>query len=252
MPATNPSDKRKPARTRQRDQGAVLLVVMMVMMGLLGLGMTALWLTTGNMRVGANVNLRANALYVAEAGIERAREYLNDPANAPDVTDLLDGCGLGFSLSNCTASPAPADDVPNQVDVDTGAPNGVGAIMYEGAGLLLEGIPYPPVNFVRDEGTQGAPVLSASMGTYTVWVRNDIAELRQGLFTADTNNTIVVRSQGVASDGRTTVVLEVTLGPSPAEGADPNAPGPPPPVLCNSGKNACDDNSSTQYGIVVN
>jgi hypothetical protein len=38
-------------------------------------------------------------------------------------------------------------------------------------------------------------------------------------------------------------VLEVTLG----GGARP----PTPPTLCNAGKNACDDNSSTLTGVYV-
>ncbi|MDZ4697715.1 MAG: hypothetical protein SGI86_21435, partial [Deltaproteobacteria bacterium] len=93
---------------------------------------------------------------------------------------------------------------------------------------------------------------STTMGTYTVWIRNDSAELRQNQFVIDGNQSVVVRVQGMAADGRTNVVLEVTLGTLPMGPTDPATPGPPPPVLCNSGKNACDDNSSTQYGIVVN
>jgi len=93
---------------------------------------------------------------------------------------------------------------------------------------------------------------ATTMGRYNIWIRNDTSELRQGNFTSDLNNTVVVRVQGIAADNRTNVVLEVTLGTLPQNAGNPNTPGPPPPVLCNSGKNACDDNSSTQYGIVVN
>ena len=90
------------------------------------------------------------------------------------------------------------------------------------------------------------------MGTYTVWIRNDTGELRQGKITQDDNNTVVVRSRGIAPDGRTQVVLEVTMG----AGATPGCKGCPvgaaaAPVLCNSGKNACDENSSVQAGIVA-
>ena len=47
------------------------LLVMMLMISLFGLGITALWLTSGNMQIGTNVNQRTQALYCAEAGIER-------------------------------------------------------------------------------------------------------------------------------------------------------------------------------------
>ncbi|MCG5054564.1 MAG: hypothetical protein KA712_16495 [Myxococcales bacterium] len=235
---------RLPARPhRHRESGAVLMVVMLILLGLMGLGMTALWLTSGNLQVGSNVNLRANALYVAEAGIERARELLNG-TTPPNLPVLLAG------------SAHPADSVPTAIDLVTGTANGIGAVLIDRPdpalvpGAPLVNVPYPPASFARTPGTMDAPTATL-MGTYTVWIRNDAAELRQGQFTIDGNSAVVVRSRGVAQDGRTSVVLEVSLGPSPAAANVPGAGGPPPPVLCNAGKNACDDNNSTQYGIVV-
>lgn len=220
-----------------RDRGAVLVIVMLVILGLLGLGVTALWLTTGNLQVGANMNLRAQALYVAEAGIERAREILNGPV-PPNVNALLAGSTPGL------------DNVPTSVDA-AGRPNGIGAVLVDTAGVPLSNVAYPPATFGRTAGTANAPT-ATTMGTYTVWIRNDASELRQGLYTSDTNLAVVVRSRGLAPDGRTNVTLEVTLGPSPSNPGAPGNPALTPPVLCNSGKNACDDNNSTQYGIVVN
>ena len=233
MPRAEFSEAR---RARVPDQGAVLVIVMLVMIGLLGLGVTALWLTSGNLQVGSNIALRTQALYVAEAGIERTREVLNGPV-PPDVNALLAG-----------ANPA-SDNVPTALDPVTGQPNGVGAIMVDPAGAALLNVPYPPASFGR---TAGSTTTAQLMGNYTVWIRNDAAEMRQGLFATDSNLAVIVRSRGTARDGRTNVVLEVTLGPSPASPGSPGAVPPPPPVLCNSGKNACDDNNSTQYGIVVN
>lgn len=226
-----------PKRARSDEAGAVLLVVMMVLVTLMGLGLTALWLTTGNLQMSANVSLRNNAFYVAEAGVERARAILNDPV-APDLAALLAGSSPGN------------DNVPTQVNAATGLPNGVGAVLFDQAGLPLVNVAYPPPTFGRGAGAVAAPTAD-TMGTYTVWVRNDSADLRRGNFTIDTNNTVVIRSQGTAADGRTNVVVEVVLGPTPA-----NAPGSSstlnPPELCNSGKNACDENNSTLSGIVVN
>jgi hypothetical protein len=90
------------------------------------------------------------------------------------------------------------------------------------------------------------------MGRYSVWIRNDTAECRQGLYTDDRNATVLVRSRGVAADNRTAVVLEVVLGATPAVPGTPGLAGPDPPVLCVSGKNACDDNNSTISGVVAN
>ena len=227
------SSRRPPQREAER--GAVLVLVMMLMISLFGLGVTALWLTSGNLQVGTNVNQRMQALYCAEAGIERARAILN-AIPAPDVAALLKGAGNAD------------DDIPTKLDAN-GVPVGVGAVLVDG-GTILSKVAFPPASFNRDKGTATAPV-SATMGTYTVWIRNDTAECRQGNYLVDGNGSVMVRSRGLAPDNLTTVVIEVAMG---------GAPGGPPtttttsfvPVLCNSGKNSCDDNTSTVSGVVVN
>jgi hypothetical protein len=222
-------------RARHAESGAVLLLVMMLMISLFGLGVTALWLTGGNLQIGANVNQRMQALYVAEAGIERARAILNGPPVA-DVNDLMDGSGNA------------GDDVPVALDA-AGNPVGVGAIMLDGT-VPLSAVVYPPASFNRSAGTATAPV-AATMGTYTVWIRNDTADCRRGKFTVDTNGSVVVRSRGLAPDNLTSVVLEVPMGGVPGSPASAGG-ATTAPVLCNSGKNACDENSSTAAGVVVN
>jgi hypothetical protein len=208
---------------------------MMLMISLFGLGVTALWLTSGNLQVGTNVNQRLQALYCAEAGLERARAILN-ASPAPDVSLLLKG---GANAD---------DDIPSKLDAG-GMPVGVGAVLYDGA-TALNKVAFPPTSFKRDKGTATAPV-SATMGTYTVWIRNDAAECRQGKYLVDANGSVIIRSRGLAPDNLTTVVLEVAMGGTPSNtGTSTTTVGSP--VLCNSGKNSCDDNSSTASGVVVN
>jgi Tfp pilus assembly protein PilX len=74
------------------ERGAILVAVMLIMVVLLGLGMSGLFLTKSNVQMLTNTNLRNQALYVAEAGLERARDILNGPV-APDLTALLGGAG---------------------------------------------------------------------------------------------------------------------------------------------------------------
>ncbi|HET6282930.1 MAG TPA: hypothetical protein VFH73_18360 [Polyangia bacterium] len=223
------------ASARHSQRGAVLLIVMMLMVSLFGLGMTALWLTGGNLGVGTNINQRAQALYVAQAGLERARSILNamPPAN---LSAMLIAAGNT------------EDDVPTKLDAD-GNPAGAGAVLRDGFNAVRN-VVYPPTSFGRTKGTATAPT-PATMGTYTVWLRNDTAECRLGLYTADSNGAVVVRSRGLAPDNRTTVVLEAVMGPLPGA---PAANGTPTysPVLCNFGKNGCDDNSNTVGGFVSN
>jgi hypothetical protein len=177
------------------ERGAVLVVVLLVIFTLLSVGMLSIRLTGGNLNVAASMNLRSQALYCAQAGIERARAYLNR-APPDDVP--------GF-LSNLMPSHGQAlDDVPNSVDAD-GMPVGVGAILNDGPGPMVD-IPYPPASFGRT-GQNTA----AQMGNFTVWVRNDTADVRRGNYLTDTNRTAVIRSRCVALDGRTSATLELTF-----------------------------------------
>jgi hypothetical protein len=115
---------------------------------------------------------------------------------------------------------------------------------------VLKAVAFPPTSFKRNTGTATAPV-SATMGTYTVWIRNDTAECRQGNYLNDANGSVRIRSRGLAPDNLTTVVLEVAMGGAPGSGGTSSTTSFVP-VLCNSGKNACDDNTSTVSGVVVN
>lgn len=227
-------------RRRSPQRGAVLIIVLMVMLGLLGLGVTALWMTTSNLAIGANMNQRAQALYAAEAGIERARAVLNaePPLTNAQVNAMLAGSNPG----------AGQDNVPTGVD-GNGVPNGVGAVLVDGVTPLFN-VPFPPASFNRNAGTVDDPT-ATTMGSYTVWVRNDTAEIRKGSPTAEGNGSLVVRARGVAIDGRATVILEASLGALPGSPGTPGGPGAPPPVLCNAGKNSCDDNNSVVSGLVV-
>ena len=226
-----------PARPspRDRQRGAVLLVVMMLMITLFGLGMLSLWTTNGNLEVSGNINQRAQALYVAQAGVERARAILN--ATAPSAVSAL-----------LKASGNPEDDVPASLD-GSGNPVGAGAILIDGT-TPVRNIVYPPASFGRTAGTVSAP-RAVVMGSYTVWVRNDTGECRLGNYTTDSNGTVVVRARGLAPDNRTTVIIEATMGPLPGS-PDTGGSATYSPVLCNFGKDGCDDNSNTIGGLVAN
>jgi hypothetical protein len=219
-----PTLSRCPTRA---ERGAVMLTVLLVMLGLLALGITGLWLTSGNLQISAQTNLRNQALYGAEAGIEAVRADLNGPGR--NVGELL-------------AGGRPGDNVPSGVDT-AGAPNGIGAIYFYADGTVLRDVAFPPPGFKRGLGSSAAAPISSTMGSYTVWIRNDTGELRLGKPLADDNGTIVIRSRGLAADGRIEVVLEATLSP--------DAPRPSTAQVCYAGKNACDGNSSTISGIYV-
>jgi hypothetical protein len=242
-------------RRRQAEAGTVLVVVLMVMLGLLALGVTAMWLTTGNLQIGSSINQRTQALYVAEAGVERVREILVriSPGLSVSNTGVTPSNLLVSSNPTCAAFGA-SDEIPSG-----GSPDGIGAIVMvpdndpdvAARGKFLCGIKYPdPTSPLWQRSGQ-------IMGTYTVWLRNDAAELRQAaaipaLYTQDNNGAVVVRSRGVAADGRTTVVLEVTLGPNLGAPPSPNMPRIMPPEVLPGGKNANAANSGVAEGVVGN
>jgi hypothetical protein len=209
---------------------------MLVMLALLGMGVMALWMTSGNMQIGSNTNLRNQALYVAEAGIEAVRNDLNGaaPRVVYGVGGLLSG---GKDLLN--------DNIPTGVDA-SGQPNGVGAVYFYTTNVPLSNVAFPPASFNRGAGGN----LSTTMGTYTVWIRNSTADIRRGFLVTDGgSNIVVVRSRGVAPDGRTQVTLEVSLGPGSTPGDEETAVTGRSEDPCYSGKNGCDGNNSVQSGL---
>ncbi len=212
-------------RAAAGERGAVLLVVLLVIFTLLTIGMLSITLTGGNLNVASSMNLRSQALYCAQAGIERARSYLN-LAPPDDVT--------GFLSALLPSHGQALDDAPKALD-DKGVPAGVGSILNDGTGPLVD-VPYPPNSFDRSGG------LATRMGSYTVWIRNDTADARLGNLLADTNGAVVIRSRCVAPDGRTNATLELTFFPrssGPVTYID---------VECSdTGKNVDDANTNTVH-----
>jgi hypothetical protein len=260
------------------------MVVLIVMIALLGLGMTGLFLTSGSIQMNTNINLRNQALVVAEAGIERARGILNNTTAGwvPPVPDMLKG------------STSSADDVPATVNDCQGTKRG--AILVDQitlncnssptpAGCTLQDVTYPSLDRTKGLPDSAGAITRTALGTYTVFIRQDQADCRMGNYTCDyvpangtggadagvgaggaggtagnttctvpantpaPNGSVIIRSEGVASDGKTRVVLEVTMTPSLGAAQASNTP---MSALCAAGANGCDDNSSVQNGIVVN
>jgi hypothetical protein len=192
---------------------------------------TSVWLTGGNLQMSASMNLRSQALYCAQAGIERAKSFLNNnsPASgsSPFLTGLLGGTGRSL------------DNIPTGVDA-SGQPNGVGAVLVDLTGPL-ENVAYPPSSFGRVSESAGMPTATV-MGNYTVWIRNDLAEVRRGAYVTDTNGSVVVRAQCLAPDGRTNATVEVTFIPPLGQAWSPLAA-----ECLDSGKNNDDANTNTVH-----
>ena len=203
------------------DRGAVLLVVLLVMMALLGLGMVGLYTTSASVRMATNINLSNEARMVAEAGIERARDILFDTTHPLPLPTLLAGTHNA------------ADEIPYVTSRCLGEDRG--AVLVDprvATPTPLLRVAYPTIDRQSDlPSVVGQP--PRSLGSYTVYIRQDLADCRMGNFICDfvsnagtstygatsctpaagqpaPNRYVVVRSEGTAVDGRSREVVEVT------------------------------------------
>ena len=205
------------------DRGSVLVVVLLAILVLLGLGMLGLYYTTSTVRMAANIGMVNEARVVAEGGLERARSVLLDGTLPVPLPALLAGSGNA------------ADEVPSSTSFCQGERRGAVLVDFHATpSIPLVKISYPSTSRSSDmPGSAGS--VSPSLGTYTVYVRQDLGECRMGNFTCDTtgpdagsspygatncvpsgglpttNGYVVVRSEGTAIDGRTVDVVEKTF-----------------------------------------
>src|SRR5215216_3609981 len=84
-----PNHSTSSLRLRLRNQdGIALIVSLMAMMLLMALGMALVMTTTTETRIAANFTEGTEALYAADAGVERV---MDDLLTVPDWNDILNG-----------------------------------------------------------------------------------------------------------------------------------------------------------------
>lgn len=180
----------------QSQKGMALITALMLLSFLTIVGAALLSSTTVDMRIGMNYRTNAQLLFVAEAGIEAARESLRSAvetkinASAVDAIDTLpegitevlkdfDGTDTAFSSS---------------VDVDT---------------LLALTAAVEPRYADAVAVTSGA----TTIGTYTVFVRNDAADGVTS--TTDTNEVVTLVSIAVIDNSEMLIEVDVRKGRFP-------------------------------------
>lgn len=196
----------------QTERGTILVLALLLALILLGLGLTVMWVASSGVRTSANINRRQEAMYAAEAGVERARGLLAAPGS--NWTALLAGCGCA------------------QLDRRRGH------ILCDPNRYCLKDVP------VVESSSQSWPAQrhrDPSLGSYqyTIWIRNDwmeecdspeadlslvdcdgdgspgtLADLAAAM--RDNNGRVLVLVEGRARDGLSTVKLEVSFARQPA------------------------------------
>jgi len=182
--------------------------------------MTGLFLTRSNVQMLTNTNLRNQALYVARPG-SSAHATSSMARWRPDLTALLGA----WPRSN------PADEFPARSTPSHGLPVGRGAHLdrYRGGGRF-RAFAFPPAWRTGRRFLATLRVVPNSlMGIlHRIYIRNDTRGMQDWANSPSTApaaaaiQIVVIRSEGTASDGRTTVVLEMDMGGAGA-GAPPRA-----------------------------
>jgi hypothetical protein len=186
-------------QTKRRDseRGVALILALMLLLFLSILGGALLMTTTLDIRVGSNFQSNEEAIYVAEAGIENAREVLRQA-----------GTGLSAVLTR-SAGPdgtlTAASDFPTLLSSDD-LPLIPSAAAQRAAGAVLS-------------DASGAPA-----GNYWAWIRNDVADGTS--MTVDTNQILNVLAVGVVGNARKTVEATVRKGRFPTVPAALTLDGP--------------------------
>lgn len=149
------SPKPMSSRLVRNDEGAVMLLALLVSMLLAGLGVSAMWMSSSSTRISSNVNMRNEALNAAETAIDRGRFVLR--AGAASWDNLLMG-------TNCSAR---YHDLNNK-----------GAVLCDPDIAAAADKAVELKNLVSPETEAAKKYVNLENMTYTVWIRNDPIEFK--------------------------------------------------------------------------
>ncbi len=168
------------------QKGAALIIALMFLSFLTILGGALLTTSTIDVWISDNYKTGAQTLYLAEAGIDQARETLR--ASVSTISQLLDtaaGTDNVISTSRDLTTLLASDDQP-----------------------LI-----PSNNSLRTAGQPLTDGTGQTVGNYHVWLRNDIAEVMTTL--TDTNNVLNLLVVATIGNGRKVIETTVKKGQFP-------------------------------------
>ncbi len=216
----------RPGNGRSRERGVALIVTMMVTLAITALSFTAAYMASNTVKASQSYTDRQTALYAAETGLQRAIAMLT---NATSWNELLKNGGASTggiatagdtcSCSNETTCVTSLTDalgprVPTATSRTTASARGV--VLFD------SGNPYKKcqlnVAYTLDPTTAPNVTTNPVQGVYSIYIRNNIAEVMAGNATADADSTIVIRVVGqsaasldTALPGTGRVILEAAF-----------------------------------------
>jgi hypothetical protein len=241
-------DRLRPSRPiRDNESGSVLVLTLLLTLVILGVGITAMWMSSTSTQVSTNLARRQEAMRAAEAGMQRARAIFS--TTTLTWNDILRGapCNLNAATTPLTykSSPSATPEPYTEVGYLLSDPRVIGGVCT--TGTILENVPVAPSTskIYGDGGVDN----SMQFASYTVRVRNDpeeylycnkIKDRNDTYFEAvadngdcnnsgaeddtdrimryftDENSRVVIRVEGRGRGGQGYVVLEATISGSGA------------------------------------
>ena len=201
-------------RTRTRlagEQGTALVIALMAVLLLTALGAAVVMVTNTETNISANYKNSQEALYAADAAVERV---VQDLLMVPRWNDILDGTSQsafvdgsaataktlpgGGTLTLCAAAPCAVNTATGQLQADSDLSATWGANNPQWR-LFAWG----PINEMLPGNAIDSPMYVA------VWIADDPAE-GDGNPAADTNGTLTLHAEAFGPSG-TRKVIEVTV-----------------------------------------
>lgn len=164
---------------RNNENGAVLIISLVFMMLLAMLGITAVVMTTTDMKIGGNYKSHVQAFNVAQAGLEVARYQLK---------------------TNIEAS---TPSIPITIDTMLDDRKGANEVLSDSASANISDGTFP---------TDDVPLIAQTSfggGTYRVYLTNDSNAPDVVTSLTDTNNRVTLTSFGQGPDNALVILQEV-------------------------------------------
>jgi hypothetical protein len=179
-----------------------MVLALLVTLLILGIGLTAMYLSSAGMKVSGNITRRQEAMAASESGIERALAVLNTVG--PDAWSTL------LPAGQCGAT---LDDQPISQD---------NAEKKKGVVLCDAGVPLENVSLLESSSTTIAAGAAPAMQnlTYTVFIRNDDGEAfslwdnstpKTLAWETDNDKRVVLRVEGTARDSLSFFAVEAVI-----------------------------------------
>jgi Tfp pilus assembly protein PilX len=204
--ATRPqADRRLPRAARLlRDQrGAALIIALMATMLLTALGTALIMVTNTETSITANYRNAQEALYAADAGIERV---VQDLLMVPNWNNILNGSAKSaFVESNCAGTVTLASDGTMNLTTATAALQAAtnGANLWGANNPVWTAYACGPLYSLLPNDAVDSPMY------VVVWVGDDPAEI-DGVPAADVNGVLTLHAEAYGPAG-TKKVVEVTV-----------------------------------------